>query len=587
VRIGVRHSNEVTSVADRPKEREKRNARPNDEPQNKISLPSSDTQIRALAILDEILKRTPRTDPNRDLIELLQHQLVVDERQMQEARSAIAQFDQVYAKLTAPANRIGTYLGSPQEGLAYVALGDSEFYTNIDPKLDWRSLRVGTRVKINEAYAIIGDLGYHPEGPVLKVTEILADERLRIGLDAQGVQSRIILRSTDLTKTLLKQGDEVRLEPSMRVAIEHFQKQQAKDFYLEKIPQIPWSKIGGQEDAIRIIRDTIERPLLYPDLYKKFGKKSLKGILLYGPPGCGKTLIGKATAFNLTRSYADKLGKDVQEYFMYINGPRLLNMWLGETERMVREIFAAARERAKEGYLVFIFIDEADALLRVRSSGRFLNISNTVVPQFAAEMDGLVALENVVVLLTSNRPDYIDPAILRPERIDRKVKVNRPDRKASTDILHIYLHKDVPLSPDFVQAQGDHEKARQALVTESIQHIFERNKETAFLDVQLQNGRRETLYWSDLLSGALLMSAVERAKDFAIRRAIEKSRPEEGINLDDIHQAIKDEFKENEIFPKTDHLEDWLKLLDYEPENVVEIKPSRQGEKQRRLDSVV
>jgi len=575
-------------VADKPKERDKRNARDdNREEPKKIQLPSTETQLRALAILDEVLKRTSQNDPRRDLLELLQHQLVVDERQMQEARAAIAQFDQVYAKLTAPANRIGTYLGSPQEGIAYVALGDSEFYTNIDPKLDWRSLRVGTRVKINEAYAIIGDLGYHPEGAVLKIAETLADERLRIALDGQGLQSRIILRSTDLAKTLLKPGDEVRLEPSMRVAIEHFQKQQTKDFYLEKIPQIPWSKIGGQEDAIRIIRDTIERPLLHPELYKKFGKKSLKGILLYGPPGCGKTLIGKATAYNLTRSYADKLGKDVHEYFMYINGPRLLNMWLGETERMVREIFAAARERAKEGYLVFIFIDEADALLRVRSSGRFLNIANTVVPQFAAEMDGLVALENVVVLLTSNRPDYIDPAILRPERIDRKVKVNRPDKKASTEIFHIYLNKDVPLSPVWVKEQGDAEKARQALVDESIKYLFEKNRETAFLDVQLQSGRRETLYWSDLLSGALLMSAVERAKDFAIRRAIEKSREDEGVNLDDMRQAIHDEFKENEIFPKTDHLEDWLKLLDYEPENVVEIKPARQGESQRRIDSVV
>jgi proteasome-associated ATPase len=576
-------------VADKAKERDRRTAR-NDEQRaipGRIEIPSSDTQIRALALLDEILKRTPHTDPRRDLLDLLQHQLIVDERQMQEARAAIAQFDQVYAKLTAPANRIGTYLGSPQEGIAYVALGDSEFYTNIDPKLDWRSLRVGTRVKINEAYAIIGDLGYHPEGAVVKIAETLPDERLRVTLDAQGIQGRIILRSTDLAKSLLKPGDEVRLEPSMRVAIEHFQKQQVKDFYLEKIPQIPWSKIGGQEEAIRIIRDTIERPLLYPELYKKFGKRSLKGILLYGPPGCGKTLIGKATAYNLTRSYAGKLGKDVSEYFMYINGPRLLNMWLGETERMVREVFAAARERAKEGYLVFIFIDEADALLRVRSAGRFLNIANTVVPQFAAEMDGLVSLENVVVMLTSNRPDYIDPAILRPERIDRKVKVKRPDRAASTAILHIYLDSKVPLNPDWVAEHGDAEKARQALVDKSVEFLYERHRQTAFLDVQLQNGRRETLYWSDLLSGALLMSAVERAKDSAIRRAIDQQREDEGVHWEDMRGAIRDEFKENEIFPKTDHLEDWLKLLDYEPENVVEIKPAREGDHRRRLDSVV
>jgi proteasome-associated ATPase len=266
----------------------------------------------------------------------------------------------------------------------------------------------------------------------------------------------------------------------------------------------------------------------------------------------------------------------VKEYFMFINGPKILNMWLGESERIVREIFAQAREKAKEGRLVFIFIDEAEAILRTRSSGRYLNIANTVVPQFAAEMDGLVSMQNVVVMLTSNRPDYIDPAILRPERIDRKVKVNRPDRKAAREILRIYLHENIPLDPETVKQHGSPEAAREALVDGALAFLFRRNEDTEFLEVHLRNGSTERLYWKDLLSGALITSVVERAKDFAIQRAITTKDFDQGVNLEDLQKAIRVEYKENEIFPKTDTQEDWLKLLDYEPENVVTLRPIRQ-----------
>jgi len=545
-------------------------------------------KLRARAILREILANTPKDDARLELLELLDYQLQVDERQLQEAREALEKFEEVYEKLTSPANRIGTYLGSPAEGIAYIAVGDAEYYANVDPNLDIGKLKVGTRVKVNEAFTVIGDLGYHPEGPIVKVSEVLPDGRLRISLDGHQFSGRIILRSSDLEKIPLKPGDEVRLEPSLRVALEHFQKSEVRGYYLEKIPQITWDKIGGQEEAIKLIRDTIERPLLYPELYKRFGKRQLKGILLYGPPGCGKTLIAKATAYNLTQSYKERVGRDVREYFMFINGPQLLNMWLGETERMVREIFAAARERAKEGHLVFVFIDEADSLLRVRSSGRYLNIANTVVPQFAAEMDGLVDLENVVVMLTSNRPDYIDPAILRPERIDRKVKVGRPDRRASSEIFRIYLHEGVPLDPKWVEEHGGNlAKAREALIEGATDFLFRKDGETAFLEVHLRSGRRETLYWCDLVSGALIMSAVERAKDFAIQRSIELGSEEEGVSLEDLYEAIRAEYRENEIFPKTDYLEDWLKLIDYEPEDVMEVRPIREGDRRLPAESVV
>lgn len=541
-----------------------------------------ETSYRSLFLLDRILGLASSDDPRLvNHLLLLRHQLETDEAQMAEAQKMLAEFEEAYQKLTAPANRIGTYLGEASDGNANVAMGDTEFVCSVDPKVEEDGFNVGTRVKLNEAYAIVGDLGYWMNGSVVKVAEILGNDRLRVSMDAAGQSSRFVLRSSELADVKLAQGDEVRVDPNFRVALEHFPQQEVRDYYLEDVPEIPWSRIGGQEEAIRVIRDTIEHPLLYPELYQKFEKRPLKGILLYGPPGCGKTLMGKATAYNLTKEYAERTGQDVKEYFMYINGPKILNMWLGESERIVREIFAQAREKAKEGRLVFIFIDEAEAILRTRSSGRYLNIANTVVPQFAAEMDGLVSMQNVVVMLTSNRPDYIDPAILRPERIDRKVKVNRPDRKGAREILSIYLHPNIPLDPKTVAQHGSPEAAREALIDGALQFLFRRNEDTEFLEVHLRNGSVDRLYWKDLLSGALISSVVERAKDFAIKRAIADNDFDQGVSLDDLQRAIRVEYKENEIFPKTDTQEDWLKLLDYEPENVVTLRPIRTDRKEQ------
>lgn len=546
-----------------------------------------ETYFKAKALIDEILTLTHENDRRYRLLLLLRHQLEVDEKQLEEAREMIKQFQEVYEKLTSPANRIGTFLGSPEDEIAHIAVGDAEYYANIDPNLDAASLKVGTRVKINDAFAVIGDLGYATDGPIAKVTELLPDGRIRVSLDGHGLSGRIVRRSSDLSECEINVGDEVRLEPSLRVAVELFQRKQIRDFFLEKIPEIPWSKVGGQEEAIRVIRELIELPLLYPELYRKFGKQRVKGILLYGPPGCGKTLIGKATAYNVTKAYKEKVGGDVREYFMLINGPQILNMWLGETERAVREIFATARQRAKEGYLVFVFVDEADAILRTRSSGKWLDIANTVVPQFAAEMDGLVDTENVVVMLTSNRPDYIDPAILRSGRIDRKLKIARPNRDASKDIFAIYLNESIPIHPSLIREHESSEAARRMLIERTIDFMFRKSNETAFVDIYLRNGRRHTLYWCDLISGALIMSVVERAKDFALRRAIEKGDESEGITLQDLYDAVVLEYRENEIFPKSDNLEDWLKLIDYDPENVVEVRPISRRERDVHVGAVV
>src|SRR5579871_4223453 len=535
-----------------------------------------ETHLRAIGLLNEIVRMTPRNDPRLDYLLLLRHQLETDEKQLEEAQKVIAEFEEAYNKLTSPANRIGVFISRlEKEDHVQIALGDQEYVATVDPKLENPCFKVGTRVKVNEAFAVIGDMGYHPGGPLVKISEVVDEGRLRVSMDAQGMQSRIIYRSTDLCDKDLKAGDEVRVEPNFKVALEHFPVKETREYFLEEVPELPWSQIGGQEEVIGVIKDAIELPLLHPELFVRFEKRPLKGILLFGPPGCGKTLIGKATAYNITQEYRQHTGRDVREYFMFINGPKILNMWLGESERMVREIFAQAREKSKEGHLVFIFIDEAESLLRTRSSGRWLNISNTIVPQFCAEMDGMVALDNVVVMLTSNRPDYIDPAILRPERIDRKVKVVRPDRRASRDIYKIYL-SEVPIDPGLIREhKGDCSGALDELLDLITEYTFRHDKETEFLEVHLKNASTETLYWKDLLSGALIKSVVERAKDFAIKRRIEKRSELEGLTLDDLQRDVRVEFKENEIFPKGDSQEDWLKLVDYDPENVATIKPIR------------
>ncbi|MEI6349601.1 MAG: AAA family ATPase [Verrucomicrobiota bacterium] len=532
-------------------------------------------ELSPLERIDRAMASVPSGHPvQRELLEL--RSAVTDQEDtMNEARQAIEKMEQIIQKLTAPANRIGTFLGAQNKETAQIVVGGADYYCNVDPRVPLSKLRRGTRVLVNEAFAVVGDLGYDTSGPVAKVTEVLADDRLRVGTE-HGVQSLVLQRGSEVAKSKVKAGDEVRVDPNYRIAIEVLSKSKTDDYYLDNVPELPWDKVGGQHEALQAIKDAVELPLLHADLFARFRHATPKGFLLYGPPGCGKTLIGKATAFNLTAKLKEQTGTEMREYFMHIKGPEILNMWVGESERIVREIFATAREKRHEGYMPFLFIDEAESVLGTRRATRYSNILSTLVPMFCAEMDGIDSLNEVVIILASNRADLIDPAILRPGRIDRKIKVNRPNREGAREIYKIYLTPDLPYDSRLIAEAGGVSAVIDRLVDRLIDWQFAPRDDNRFLEVTLRSGRKEVLYRGDLVSGAIIASIVERAKSVAIKRSIATSR-EEGISEADLHISLDAEYLENDIFPPTDVTEDWLKLIDYDSENVVRVAPIRAG----------
>jgi proteasome-associated ATPase len=521
--------------------------------------------------LDRVIASLPPGDPiRRELLDLRPQ--VSDQSQMiGEARQMIEKLEEVIKKVTSPANRIGTFLGATSKDTAHIVVGGADYYCNVDPRIPLAKLKKGTRVLVNEAFVIVGDLGFETAGPVTKVTEVIGKDRLRVGSE-HGTQSMVLQRSADLTGSSLKSGDEVRVDSNYRMALEMLSSTKSHEHYLDVVPELPWEKVGGQEEALQAIKDAIELPLLHVDLFKKFQHATPKGFLLYGPPGCGKTLIGKATAYNLTKQLREKSGAEMKEYFMHVKGPEILNMWVGESERMVREIFATAREKRHEGYMPFLFIDEAESILGTRRASRYSNILSTLVPMFCSEMDGIDSLNDVVIILASNRADLIDPAILRPGRIDRKIKVNRPNKDGAGDIYRIYLTPDLPYDGVLAKEAENLGAAVDKLIERFVDWQFTRRDENKFLEVTLRSGRKEILYRSDLISGAIIASIVERAKAMAIKRAI-ATQQDEGIREMDLQLAFDAEYDENDIFPTTDITEDWLKLIDYDPENVVKISP--------------
>jgi proteasome-associated ATPase len=535
---------------------------------------SFDEDPRNLPLLDafdRVIASLPPGDPVRRELLDLRPKISDHEATIVEARHMIEKLEEVIKKVTSPANRIGTFLGATSGDTAHIVVGGADYYCNVDPRIPLAKLKKGTRVLVNEAFVIVGDLGFETAGPVTKITEVIGKDRLRVGSE-HGTQSMVLQRSSDLATSTLKSGDEVRVDSNYRMALEMLSSTKSHEHYLDVVPELPWEKVGGQEQALQAIKDAIELPLLHVDLFKKFQHATPKGFLLYGPPGCGKTLIGKATAYNLTKQLREKTGEEMHEYFMHVKGPEILNMWVGESERMVREIFATAREKRREGFMPFLFIDEAESILGTRRASRYSNILSTLVPMFCSEMDGIDSLNDVVIILASNRADLIDPAILRPGRIDRKIKVNRPNRAGARDIYRIYLRDDLPYDGALAKEAENVGAAIDKLIERFVDWQFTRREENKFLEVTLRSGRKEILYRSDLISGAIIASIVERAKALAIKRAI-ATQQEEGIRETDLQLSFNAEYTENDIFPTTDVTEDWLKLIDYDPENVVKISP--------------
>jgi proteasome-associated ATPase len=553
--------------------------KPNDEPANK-------TASDPLELLEQCLALFPESDPRQKLLYKLRHAVMLSQAAAHQREAEFKKVSEVVAKLTAPANRIGMLLDLPGEGLAHILVGGAEYYANVDPRVADGDLKIGTQILVNEAYAVIRTLGYDRNGPILKLTEAMADGRLRFEQEMTR-QSLILCRSSDLIGMELKPGDELRIDPSQRIALEKLGDRKAAKHVLDEVPNVTWDQIGGQKTAIASIRKAIEYPLLHASTFQQFKFSQPKGFLLYGPPGCGKTLIGQAAAGSLSKLVSESGTQSGEKgetsppitggAFLHVKGPEILNMWLGESERMVRDLFAQARARRRAGALPFIFIDEAESILGTRRAMRSFNISNTLVPMFCSEMDGIESLRDVVIILASNRPDLIDPAVLRPGRIDRKIKVGRPDREGSADILKVYLSDDLPIDPALLSEPGGTQgNAMAALAQEVIERIFSKTDENRLLSIRLRSGQQKILYRGDLVSGAILASIVQRAKEKAIDRTIDSGKPA-GLVRQDLFDAVTEEFREGEVLPPDDAAEEWLKLLDHHPEQVVGISSFRRG----------
>ena len=553
--------------------------------------------IDPLALIEQCLESFPEEDPRRNILYKLRHAVMLEAASHQQREAEFKKLSEVTAKLTAPANRIGILLEIPGEGLARILVGGAEYYANVDPRVEAGDLKIGAQILVNDAYAVIKTLGYDRNGPILKLAEAMPDGRLRFEQE-MGRQPLILQRSTDLAGIELKAGDEVRIDPTFRIAIEKLADRTSGKHLLDEVPKITWEQIGGQREAIAAIRKAVEYPLLHAKTFEQFKFSQPKGFLLYGPPGCGKTLIGQAAAGSLSKLMGQSQQDDAKASggrppvtsgaFLHVKGPEILNMWLGESERMVRDLFAQARARRKAGALPFIFIDEAESVLGTRRAMRSFNISNTLVPMFCSEMDGIESLHDVVIILASNRPDLIDPAVLRPGRIDRKIKVARPNREASAEILKVYLTEALPLDQAVIAKRGgEPRQAVASLIDETIEAIFKRTDENRLLSVRLRNGQNNVLYRGDLVSGAILSSIVQRAKEQAIERTIQSGTPA-GLLAEDLFEAVAEEFRQGEMLPPDDAAEEWLKLLDHHPEQVVGISSFRRGrQSEERLVSQI
>ena len=488
---------------------------------------------------------------------------------LQEAKQQIELLKEEVDKLCAPPNNYGVFTRSNKDGTAEIVVDGRAMRVNVHPKVDASGFEEGQLVLLNEAFNVIEPAGYVSRGEIASVIELLGDGRAIVLGHTD--DERVVTLADPLRRESLKAGDHIMIDTRTQYAFEKMPKSAVEEVMLEEIPDVTYERIGGLEEQIEILRDAIELPYMHPEIFLEHQLRPPKGILLYGPPGCGKTLIAKAVANSLAKSVEKRTGRQTTAFFLNVKGPELLNKYVGETEHKIREVFRKAREKASEDVPVVIFFDEMDSLFRMRGSGISSDMEATVVAQFLSEIDGVESLKNVIVIGASNRQDLIDPAVLRPGRLDLKVKVSRPDAKSAHDIFTKYLKPELPFHRTTEEHYGsDTQKITDGLIRDTIDNMYATTEENKFLEVTYAKGEREIFYFKDFASGAMIQNIVDRAKKKAVKRLIEQS--ERGIQLEDLIESVRDEFKENEDLPNTTNPDDWARISGRKGERIINVR---------------
>jgi len=520
-------------------------------------------------------------EANRQLVQAFnQNEKLVNA--LYEAREQIQSLKEEVDKLSAPPSTYGVYLSTNEDSTVNILSSGRKVKVNLHPAINPEGLKPGQELILNEGLNVIDTAGYEIQGEVVILKDMLDEERAMVSLRAD--EEKVAIIAEPLRSVRLRVGDHLLMDPKSGYLLERLPKTEVEDLALEEVPEIGYDDIGGLGTQIEAIRDAVELPYLYADYYKEHKLTPPKGVLLYGPPGCGKTLIAKAVANNLAQKISEKRGEKIKGYFLNVKGPELLNKYVGETERKIREIFIKAKEKAAEDVPVIVFFDEMDALFRTRGSGISSDVETTIVPQLLAEIDGVEGLKNVIVIGASNRQDLIDPAILRPGRLDVKIKIERPDRAAATEIFSKYLIPEIPIHESELQAHGGDALATiRSLGASTVEQMYVLTDENRFLEVTYANGDKEILYFKDFASGAMIESIVRRAKKLALKRYIVSG--EKGITIEDLLTAVREEFKENEDLPNTTNPDDWAKIAGKKGERIVYVKPLM-GDAKEKMRSV-